>query len=704
MKAIFSLMHNMRLANIVIAVTSFTILVCVFWFNRSLFFKQYEPEYMEDFYSHSQWSIPLSTRIMGDGELYQYTGYSLIHGADPFTVNPEVPPLGKYLLGVSIALFNNPFVLNIGLYFFALLLYFKILIYFPLLQKKFLTVVVLASFPLFFSQVFESMLDLPQLIALLWHVLCVLKIFHSSNKKDRLINSIAAGIALGLVASIKIGIVVPLILFSDWHFLRKKNLSKHVFVVAGAGAVLYLVAYFRFLLLGHNLIDWIKSQLWVFHFYWGSEVKANPLVVISTIFAGMFRGWWGESWSRVSEWTILWPISVASLFMFFLRKRKSTQQFSHELTYISIISISLLLFFFIVPFWPRYFLIVFPFLLLLFFHQMHNSRILYAVIFLSLFQSMIFILPTTKVFTNKIEQRWNSYMFQEMFERISFDSSISGKSMDRKEFQKQMQKVLAQMHTDSFSAKVSSRPCLFYWSKCEGKISITYNTPLGNIHHESPANFINTEEGWKLVWAWDYLLPQYSADSSIIFETDFNEGIYVQTKDKVRVMEKTMRPFLSFIPSKFTDAEKAIQEASLYTDAIPGLLRPVYLVKYQGSDDIVPVGFILPDYDPVVRKRIEEGAEYLQIDYYPSNHIVEDFKQFKLLKKLYTASIALRAIDSFHGGRIYLRQPNNDTKMILQAPAASGDIQTLPYTLQEIEAMPEYYDGSFLVVEDSNKY
>ena len=77
---------------------------------RFVFTQGYDLNYLEDFYNNSQWVVPQSPRIMGDGELYSYAAGTLLQGDDPFRVNPETPPLGKYIYSLSILIFSNPLI------------------------------------------------------------------------------------------------------------------------------------------------------------------------------------------------------------------------------------------------------------------------------------------------------------------------------------------------------------------------------------------------------------------------------------------------------------------------------------------------------------------------------------------------------------------------------------------------------------------
>ena len=79
----------------------------VIFTNRALFFSSYDADYWRDKFEHSQWSLPLSVRTIGDDGLYLYEGYRLIQGGDPTLLNAEVPPFGKYLIGASTLVFGN---------------------------------------------------------------------------------------------------------------------------------------------------------------------------------------------------------------------------------------------------------------------------------------------------------------------------------------------------------------------------------------------------------------------------------------------------------------------------------------------------------------------------------------------------------------------------------------------------------------------
>jgi hypothetical protein len=71
------------------------------FFSRSFLLQAPDVAHLTDLYHHSQWSVPLSTRTISDDQLYLVAGAELAQGAQPFAINPEVPPLGKYLYALA---------------------------------------------------------------------------------------------------------------------------------------------------------------------------------------------------------------------------------------------------------------------------------------------------------------------------------------------------------------------------------------------------------------------------------------------------------------------------------------------------------------------------------------------------------------------------------------------------------------------------
>src|SRR5882762_10176608 len=172
-----------KLFVVFVALTVLHILFRVYSY-RSEYLTPYNAKYWENRYLRSQWIVPFDCSdpklipkdrkwcnvykatykqqiLLGDDGLYTYAGWEYVHGRHPTSLNAEAPPLGKYLIGLSIIALGNQ---NI----FALLSGILILISFFLLNKQvvkdsflaFLPVALFSFEPLFYTQLRAPFLDL----------------------------------------------------------------------------------------------------------------------------------------------------------------------------------------------------------------------------------------------------------------------------------------------------------------------------------------------------------------------------------------------------------------------------------------------------------------------------------------------------------------------------------------------------------------
>ena len=159
----------------------------------SVHWRDYSRPFRKDFlytlYYHSQWVDPESKYGIGDDGLYQVAGHTLATKHEFFTINPEMPPLAKYLYGYSILFFGNGEAAAL-LFFCAALICFYFVAK-QLIQNAILQITALIFFitdPLLFGQSFITLLDLPQLLFLLMHVLVLFALMNKgiSRRNERL--------------------------------------------------------------------------------------------------------------------------------------------------------------------------------------------------------------------------------------------------------------------------------------------------------------------------------------------------------------------------------------------------------------------------------------------------------------------------------------------------------------------------------------
>src|SRR3989338_7116982 len=132
--------------------------------RKSYFLRKFDPVSLGELYTNSQYVIgDRSVGGIGDDGLYAFAGYYyFFQQGDISSVNFEHPPLGKYLIGLSIYLFQNENVIN--LVYFVLLLVTVYKLSGLLISDKYLSLLppILISWdPLFLDHTIRSQLDLP---------------------------------------------------------------------------------------------------------------------------------------------------------------------------------------------------------------------------------------------------------------------------------------------------------------------------------------------------------------------------------------------------------------------------------------------------------------------------------------------------------------------------------------------------------------
>lgn len=285
--------------------------------HKQIFLIPYDSSYWEKRYLNSQWAKGWEAEEkMGDAELYAYAGWRQIKGEDPTKINPETPPLGKYLIGLSILIFRNPVVISpvLGVLFLVSIF---------LLAKKILKDNILAIIPVFLiildplfrENLITTMLDLPFSLFITLAFLCLLK-----GKENKFFYFLSL-IFLGGVAATKMYLVgfglVGVFLFYLFLLLVFQK-RKDVFWFLGflpAFALVYLGSYIVYFLNGHNFWDFKYLHFWIRHFA-RVQVAGYPKgEILRILFLGQWRTWWDEGrLVKVSVWRPWWSLGILAIF------------------------------------------------------------------------------------------------------------------------------------------------------------------------------------------------------------------------------------------------------------------------------------------------------------------------------------------------------------------------------------------------------
>lgn len=289
------------------------------WQNRQAYLTSYDSSYWQARYENSQWVKGFEAEeLMGDAELYAWAGWRQIHGVDPTEISPEVPPFGKYLLGLTILLFGNQNIF--GLLFGIATLCLLYLLAQLVIKDRVIALLVTTIFslePLFRENLATAMLDLPHLFFIMGSFYLLLKGLENRRWFVLMI------VFLALATSIKmylVGLGVTGLVFL--YLLLAKRWKDLAFVVllAPLFCLVYGLTYTLYFINSHSLLDFKYLHFWIRHF---AKVKVEnyPLgQILNILFRGRWLTWWDNGGVvKVAQWSIFWPILGINFFLMALK-------------------------------------------------------------------------------------------------------------------------------------------------------------------------------------------------------------------------------------------------------------------------------------------------------------------------------------------------------------------------------------------------
>lgn len=290
--------------------------------NLNHYLKPFDYSLYADRYQRSQYVLNRhATNIISDEDLYSYAGYYYITGGEVSRVNFENPPLGKYLIGVSILMFNNQQVIYLlyGLLFLLFTYKFGMLIFKNPTIAAF-GVLWTTIDPYFTRLMSYPMLDLPMA---LFFSIGFYYFLIGKRPKDYFLTSLFFGLSFATKFFPALVLIVLFLLLYQWVFRRK------FFMIFLVSLVLIPVIYCLScleLILRAGPIGFVEFQWWMLK--WRT---ANPIVLgnaLESIFLGRYRTWWDLAPKYnyySSDWTVLIPlqISIALYSVLLFRKNRA---------------------------------------------------------------------------------------------------------------------------------------------------------------------------------------------------------------------------------------------------------------------------------------------------------------------------------------------------------------------------------------------
>lgn len=288
---------------------------------------------------------------LGDDGLYTYAGWKLIQGDNPAFVNAEIPPLGKYLIGASAVYLGNQNIYSLIMAVGVLLTLYDY--NFLLFKQKLPALIAVSLFsfePLFYEQFSAPFLDLQ----LLFFLLLTLTFFLREKY-------LFSAISLGLFAATKSPFLGILIALSCLTFLALNKeitkLKKYTLSLI-LSPIVYILTYLMYFLNNYSVLEFLSLQKWIVSFYLKGARPSFIGMVLPMLFNGTWYTWWGKV-LRVREWNILWTILMLLMLPVGWLLRKSERKPVFLTLIWVIIYFTFLLF---TPVWPRYLLLLLPFL------------------------------------------------------------------------------------------------------------------------------------------------------------------------------------------------------------------------------------------------------------------------------------------------------------------------------------------------------
>lgn len=302
--------------------------------NQTFFAKGYAKEYpvLKNLYYQSQYATKHNTAVITDDALEAFEAGAFLKGINPILFVHDHPPLGKYFLSVSVALFDN--VNTIMLFFYAATLLGLFLI-----GKRILQNTTFALIPLIFFMFEPSYANFFQFTPLLEpiqfpFILFALYFFMKAlSEKRSFYYFILFSLMLGCTVSIRF-FALGAVLFAACFFTLilikpKKKMFTEFLLSLVLVPIILILSYTRTIQLGSSIIHIFGIQKYMLLYHKSQLI--SPFSFWDLLLFNRWHTWWGDN--RIlhdSQWVIIWPIAMFSSTLFvimtLLRKLKINKE------------------------------------------------------------------------------------------------------------------------------------------------------------------------------------------------------------------------------------------------------------------------------------------------------------------------------------------------------------------------------------------
>lgn len=638
----------------------------------------YDPAYVRDQYDHSQWKIPKSIRPIDDATLYQVAGYDLAAKNEFYQVNPEVPPLGKYLYGWSILIFGNPYSITIPLFIATTIVFFALgkLVFNRTVFAAAATFLFTAE-PLILGQLGVTLLDLPQLFFLLLHLYAMLLLIRSPSGWRYWSAIAVAGVALGGFLSVKIGFFAAALILADLFLLWRLRQLPGLLIIGGIAGITYLTTYTGYLLAGNSVRDLLGAQKWMLSFYLNSPSDPIPGMIIPMLLLGFNKGWWPEAvWERVESWTILWPVFAAAPFILLKKKEWTTVLSRPAYQYLGVFLIAMTACLAVVPLFARYLILLLPILMLAFTAVLLQLRYWVRIILVTLvvLHTILFLQPPVWKAAESVEITWEQSTYKELYSHldIPFRETIS-----RDDFWRFMLDVESDLQMEKKVVDVTI-PYTWPWQQTiTGMVEVVYYTRLGEFRQQQNIDFIKENGAWRVRWSYDLALKGLQPDSTILVEEAPGRYGTVRNNTGSVVSAGGDRPFFLILPKEVESDREVQDQVSQLTGIAAHDIEFAYLANHP-SDWPVEIGFL----DATLSATLLDSIQLepgVQIEERPTRVLnIPEGSSADAIQLLKGRIQDLQStIDPVPAGSLILRQPDGSQRVLVEQKQKDGEDATI---------------------------
>lgn len=249
---------------------------------------------------------------MSDADFEKFAGGAFLQGLNPILIVHDHPPLGRYVISLSIFLFDNPNTIMLAVY--SLIAISMFLLGRLVLKSPWLALIPLGLFfnePLITHGLIETPLPEPiQLPFILFAFYFFLKGF--AGKKE-LGWFLATSFMLGCVVSSRFFVLGAAMTGSmGLYLLLTHRLSRKTLVFIATlpvSLVVLLVTYFRTFQSGYSLIQVLSIQKYILAYHKSKFVL--PFSVWDLLLFNRWHTWWADrAILSDARWTIFWPVAT----------------------------------------------------------------------------------------------------------------------------------------------------------------------------------------------------------------------------------------------------------------------------------------------------------------------------------------------------------------------------------------------------------